>query len=114
MMSEETLAALIEFRREREWEQFHCARNLAAALSVEAGELLEHIIWAADSEVGSIVTAKKATIAAEIADVAIYLAYLAHDLGIDLDAAVREKMKVNARRYPVDEARGSSRKYSDS
>jgi NTP pyrophosphatase (non-canonical NTP hydrolase) len=114
VISQQTLAALLAFRREREWEQFHSARNLAAALSVEAAELLEHFIWASDATVASIVAENKPRLAAEIADVAIYLAYLAHDLGIDVDAAVRDKMRVNARRYPVDQARGSSRKYSDS
>ena len=60
------------------------------------------------------VARKKDAIAAEIADIAIYLAYLAHDLAIDVDAAVRDKMRVDAARYPVQKARGSSRKYSDS
>ena len=112
MISAETLAALLAFRRERDWEQFHSARNLAGALSVEAAELLEHFVWASDAEVAPIVSEKKSEIAAEIADIAIYLVYFAHDCGIDVDVAVREKMKVNGQRYPVDETRGSSKKYS--
>ena len=113
MIAKETLTALIEFRRERDWEQFHNARSLAAALSVETAELLELFIWAPDSDVDAIVAAKRPQIAAEIADIAIYLSYLAHDAGVDVDAAVRDKMQVNAGRYPVAKARSSSKKYSD-
>ena len=113
MLNAKLVADLLAFRKERDWEQFHSPRNLAAALSVEAAELLEHFIWAADAQVDAIVAAKKAAIAAELADVAIYLSYLAHDLGIDIDLAVREKLQANAERYPADRARGSSRKYSD-
>jgi len=113
LLSSELVAALLAFRKERDWEQFHSPRNLAAALSVEAAELLEHFIWTPDAEVASVAAAKKHRIAAEIADVAIYLSYLAHDLEIDIDTAVQEKLRTNAERYPVEKARGSSRKYSD-
>jgi NTP pyrophosphatase (non-canonical NTP hydrolase) len=113
MLTEAIIAELLAFRRQRDWEQFHSPRNLAAALSVEAAELLEHFIWASDARVDAIVAEKKPRLAAEIADIAIYLSYLANDLGIDIDAAVRDKVKVNAERYPIAKARGSSRKYSD-
>jgi NTP pyrophosphatase (non-canonical NTP hydrolase) len=113
MLNDDLVADLLAFRKERDWEQFHSARNLAAALSVEAAELLEHFIWAGDADVASVAAAKRDRIAAEIADVAIYLSYLAHDLGIDIDAAVHAKLRTNAERYPVAKARGSSTKYSD-
>ena len=113
MLAADIIADLLIFRRQRDWEQFHAPRNLAAALSVEAAELLEHFIWASDAQADAIGADKKERIAAEIADIAIYLSYLANDLGIDVDAAVRDKMKINAQRYPVDKARSSSRKYSD-
>jgi NTP pyrophosphatase (non-canonical NTP hydrolase) len=113
VLDEGLIAKLLEFRRARQWEQFHSARNLAAALSVEAAELLEHFVWASDAEVDAVVADKRAQIEAEIADVAIYLAYLAHDLGVDIDAAVRAKIEKNAERYPVEKSRASSKKYSD-
>lgn len=113
MLKQELVDALLAFRRARDWEQFHSPRNLAAALSVEAAELLEHFIWASDAGVGEVVAEKRASIEAEIADVAMYLTYLAQDLGIDIDAAVRAKLAVNAQRYPEDKAKGSSRKYSE-
>lgn len=113
MVSSELMERLLEFRRERDWEQFHTPRNLAAALSVEAAELLEHFIWASDAQVGTLASEKRRAIGAELADIAMYLAYLAHDLNIDLDSAVRDKIVVNAERYPVEKARGSSKKYSE-
>ena len=113
MLSQDLVTALLDFRRERDWEQFHSAKNVAAALSVEAAELLEHFIWAGEADLETLVAKKKPQIAAEMADMAIYLTYLSHDLGVDLDAAVRAKIQVNAERYPVDQAYGSSRKYSD-
>jgi NTP pyrophosphatase (non-canonical NTP hydrolase) len=113
MLDPDILALLLAFRHERNWEQFHTARNLAAALSVEAAELLEHFLWASDTQSADLAADKRERIASEIADVAIYLTDLAHDLGIDVDAAVRAKIQVNAERYPVGQAYGSSRKYSD-
>ena len=113
MLSKTLLEAILEFRRDRDWEQFHSARNLAAALSVEAAELLESFIWASDEQVQQIVQSRHAEIADEIADIAILLTYLAHDLSIDIDVAVRAKIQVNATKYPVEKARGSNKKYSD-
>jgi NTP pyrophosphatase (non-canonical NTP hydrolase) len=92
---------VVQFRDERDWEKFHTPRNLAAAVSVEAAELLELYQW---GDAGS------ARAADELADITIYVLTFAHDLGIDLEAAVRAKLRSNAERYPVDEVRGSSRK----
>jgi len=113
VLNDALVADLLAFRKERDWEQFHSARNLAAAISVEAAELLEQFLWVRDEQAAPVATEKKDRIAAEIADVAIYLSYLAHDLGIDIEAAVQAKLRLNAERYPVEKARGSSRKYSD-
>jgi len=112
MISPELLKALLEFRRERNWEQFHSARSLSAALAVEAGELLDHFRWARDGESEGIVEKHRAEIEAELADVAIVLSYLVHDLGVSLDEAVRKKIEVNRSKYPVEKAKGNSRKYN--
>jgi len=113
MLRQDIVDTLLAFRRERDWKQFHSPRNLAAALSVEAAELLEHFIWASDAGVDAVVADKRKAIEQEIADIAMYLTYLAHDLGIDIDAAARAKLALNAERYPVDKAKGSSRKYTE-
>jgi len=111
MLSPELIEKLLEFRRERDWEQFHTAKNLAAALAVEAGELLDIFRWTRESEMQETVTAQRAAIAAELADVTIILSYLYHDLSIDPDEAVAEKLERNRAKYPVEKARGTARKY---
>jgi NTP pyrophosphatase (non-canonical NTP hydrolase) len=104
---------LLKFRSARDWEQFHSARNLAAAITVEAAELLESFIWASDQQVPEIAGTRRAAISDEIADIAILLTYLAHDLSVDINVAVKEKLQANAKKYPVDKARGSNKKYSE-
>jgi len=112
MLSPDLLAALLEFRRERNWEQFHSPRSLSAALSVEAGELLDHFRWARDGESESIVEKHRPEIEAELADVAIVLSYLVHDLGVSIDDAVRRKLELNRQKYPVEKSKGHARKYN--
>ncbi len=103
---------LLEFRRARDWEQFHSTKNLAAAISVEAAELLQCFEWTTDAEVATLAENNRDAISNEIADIAILLTYLAHDLSIDLDLAVIKKIELNAQKYPVDKARGSNKKYT--
>ena len=103
---------LREFARERDWEQFHTPKNLATALSVEAAELLEHFQWLTDEQSRTLDDAKRTAVGEEIADVLLYLLRLADRLGIDpLDAAA-QKMVQNARKYPVEKAKGRSDKYT--
>ena len=104
--------ALRAFAHARDWEQFHTPKNLACALSVEASELLEHFQWLTDAQSKSLSPAKTAEVAAEAADVFLYLLQLCDKLGIDLVAAAEQKMLVNAQKYPVAQARGSSKKYN--
>ncbi|OQW88336.1 MAG: nucleotide pyrophosphohydrolase [Rhodoferax ferrireducens] len=104
---------LLEFRQVRDWEQFHNPRNLATALMVEAAELLEPFRWASEAQAQDIVKERRGEIADELADIAILLTYLTHDLGIDLNAAVASKIRANAEKYPVDKARGSNKKYTE-
>lgn len=103
--------ALDKFARERDWLQFHAPKNLASALVVEAGELLEHFMWMPEAQSRDIDPEKREAVGAEMADVLLYLVQLARALDIDLIAAARAKMQRNAQRYPVEQARGNSRKY---
>ena len=98
------------FAREREWEPFHSPKNLASALSVEAAELLEHFQWMTEAESRALAPEQRAEVALEAADVLLYLVQLADKLGIDLFDAAQRKLAINAQRYPVEAARGSSRK----
>lgn len=98
------------FALERHWGPFHSPKNLACALSVEAAELLEHFQWMTEDQSRAPADAQREQIAHEAADVLLYLIQLADQLGIDLLAAADRKMALNAARYPVETARGSSRK----
>lgn len=111
MVTEATLEALLAFRRERDWEQFHTPKDLAVAISVEAGELLERFQWTADGvEVGASVE-RLQEVKHELADVAIYLTYLANDLGLDIEACILEKLALNRAKYPIERSKGSAAKY---
>lgn len=112
MISSTLLDALLAFRRERNWEQFHTARNLCSALCVEAGELLDLFRWARDSEITTIVEQQRSEIESEVADVAILLIYLCHDLNISIENMVRKKLEINREKYPVGSSKGTSTKYS--
>lgn len=109
----ELQALLRDFATERDWEQFHSPKNLATALSVEASELLEHFQWLSEQQSRELPEVKLAAVAEEVADVLLYLLQLADKLAIDPLDAARKKLRVNAAKYPVDLAKGSSKKYSD-
>ncbi|MEJ8856216.1 nucleotide pyrophosphohydrolase [Variovorax robiniae] len=102
---------LRQFAHERDWEQFHSPKNLASALAVEAGELLEHFQWISDEQSRTLSLDKRAEISAEVADVFLYLLQLADKLGIDLADAADRKLAINESKYPVDLSRGNSKKY---
>lgn len=105
--------ALRRFAALRDWEQFHTPKNLAIALSVEASELLEHFQWLTDAESANLDATQLARVREELADVLLYLVRLADRLDVDLLAAARDKIALNAQKYPADKARGSSRKYTE-
>lgn len=102
---------LQQFADARDWGQFHSPKNLASALIVEAGELLEHFQWMTQDQSRQLGAEKKQAVAHEMADVLLYLVQLSSALGVDLMAAASEKMAINAQKYPVEQARGSSKKY---
>lgn len=97
---QELTLALRRFADERDWERYHTPKNLAAALIVEAGELLEHFQWLTQEESLHLSPEAKQEVAHEVADVLIYLTRLADRLGIDMLAAASEKMGLNALKYP--------------
>jgi dCTP diphosphatase len=113
MLDPLVLAQLLSFRLERDWVQFHDPRNLSAALAIEAAELQEIFLWAKDAELTSRVETRKVAIEQELADIAIVFSYLCSDLKIDINDAVRKKLEINRLKYPIEKARGSSKKYDE-
>ena len=109
----ELAARLAEFARERDWDQFHAPKNLAMALAGEVGELLEHFQWLSEQQSANLPVEVKDAVELEMADVLLYLVRLADKLDVDLGAAALRKIELNARKYPADRFRGSSRKYDD-
>ena len=104
---------LRSFAAERDWDQFHSPKNLASALAVEAAELLENFQWLTEAESQQLPPDALAAVRAEVADVLLYLIRISDKLGIDLIAAANVKIVLNAEKYPVDKARGSSKKYTE-
>jgi len=107
--------AILAFRDERDWKQFHSLRHLIVSLNLEAAELLELTQWKSDQEMTALSTDTKGreALADECADVLLYLLLLTAEAGIDLKAAALAKIAKNAAKYPVHKARGSSRKYTE-
>lgn len=110
---EDLTAEIRAFRDARDWLQFHNPKELAVAITAEAGELLQHFVWQDAAQSERRVTERKAEIESEIADVAILLFELADNSGIDLAAAMRGKLARNEERYPVAKAKGSNKKYNE-
>ena len=104
-------AALADFVNERDWDQFHNPKNLAMALTAEAGELLEHFQWLSEAEADALSDQQRAEVALELADILMFLLRLADRLQIDLLAAAAKKLELNRQKYPVEKARGRSTKY---
>jgi NTP pyrophosphatase (non-canonical NTP hydrolase) len=102
---DELAARLRRYRDERDWQQFHMLKDLAIAVSTEAGELLERFLWRTDADAAE----QREKLEEEIADVAIYLFFLCDALGSDLLDLVERKHERNLERHPVSTARGRSR-----
>jgi NTP pyrophosphatase (non-canonical NTP hydrolase) len=105
--SEEIIQALLKFRNERDWEQFHNPKDLALAINIEAGELLELFLWKSANE------ANEEKIREELADVFAFAFMLAEKYNFDVKEIVLEKIKRNAKKYPVDKAKGTAKKYNE-
>ena len=108
-------AEVVRFRDAREWARFHTPKNLAMGLGIEAGELAELFLWKDDAEIAAALAdpAYRARVAEELADVQVFLLFLAEATGIPLGDAVRAKMKRNDEKYPVEKARGNAKKYDE-
>jgi len=100
-----------KFRDERDWMQFHNHKDMALSLMLEAAELLEHFQWKSMDEIENYVKRNKNEIAKELADVAMYLFEFADNLGIDLPESVEKKLDENAKKYPIEKAKGRHTKY---
>lgn len=104
---QEIINKLVEFRNERDWEQFHNSKDLALAISVEANELLELFLWK-DAE-----SADNNKIKEELADVFAFAFLLANKYNLDVKQIVLDKIRLNGEKYPVEKAKGTAKKYDE-
>ena len=103
---ENTINRIRKFRKDREWDQFHSPSNLAKAISIEAAELLEEFLW--DNE-----NYNKQNVEEELADVIVYCLHMADALNVDINEIINKKMDKNEKKYPVEKAKGNSKKYTE-
>ncbi|HSH72657.1 MAG TPA: nucleotide pyrophosphohydrolase [Methylophilaceae bacterium] len=109
---DELRAKVNAFVKERDWEQFHTPKNLAMAMIVEAAEVVEHFQWDTPEASATLSEERKTEIGHELADTFVYLLRIAEVCGIDLIAAANAKIELNAKKYPVEKAKGSNAKYT--
>jgi NTP pyrophosphatase (non-canonical NTP hydrolase) len=103
---------IIAFRNERDWAQFHDPKNLAEAISIEAGELLENFLWKTTDQSRNLSIEELKNVKEELADIFIFLSYLCDEYKIDLLCEVKKKLDINEAKYPINKAKGSSKKYT--
>ena len=104
---------ILEFRDLRDWKQFHDPKNLAEAISIESAELLENFLWKTGDESRNLDEKQKMAIGEEIADIAIFLTIIAHEMKLDIEQIVNRKLDLNEEKYPVSKSRGSATKYTE-
>lgn len=109
---ETIMADLRKFRDERDWMQFHDPKSMAASISIEAAELLEHFQWRNNEEAETYINAHREEVGEEMADIALYLVEMADNAGVDLFDAMRKKLQKNAEKYPVEKSKGNATKYT--
>ncbi len=102
---EELINKILSFRDERDWKQFHTPENLAKSIMIEAAELLENFQWNNCFD--------KEKLVEELADVMIYCVLMADSLEVDITKIIEEKLRKNSAKYPVEKAKGNSKKYTE-
>lgn len=103
---------LRDFAAARDWEQYHSAKNLSMAISIEAAELMEHFQWLSEAQSLQLKSETKQEVAYELADIFLYVLRMADRLDIDIVASAQAKMKLNEAKYPAELARGRADKYT--
>jgi dCTP diphosphatase len=115
MNLEKIMNEIRTFSKDRDWDQYHSVKNLTMALSVECSELVEIFQWLSEKESNEIAKNEQLIpkVRDEVADILIYLFRITDHLNIDIEEAIFSKMKKNALKYPVELARGNSKKYDE-
>ena len=102
---DKTIERIRKFRNDRDWNKFHTPSNLAKAISIESGELLEHFLWDDNFD--------KNEVCDELADVIVYCIHMADALSVEITDIINSKMNKNEEKYPVEKSKGNSKKYTE-
>lgn len=105
-------ARVNQFVEDRDWAQFHSPKNLAMAMVVEAGEVVEHFQWMTEEASRDLDAETTKQVGQELSDTFVYLLRIAEVCGIDLIEAANQKIDLNAKKYPIDKVKGSNAKYT--
>lgn len=103
----EIMEQIVQFTKERDWDQFHNGKDLALALSIEASELNEVFLWKKPEEVNV------EKIKEELADVMNYAFLIAHKYDLNIKEIILAKLEKNSEKYPVNKAKGNAKKYNE-
>lgn len=103
---------IIKFRDARDWKKFHNPKDIALSLVLEVAEVVEHFQWKSQTEIDEYIKTNKEEIGEELADVLYWVLLISHDLKIDIKKALKQKIKKNEKKYPVDKSRGKHTKYN--
>lgn len=104
---------ILKFRDERDWKKFHNPKDVSMSLVLEATEVLEHFQWKNEDEIQEYIKSHKKEIGEELSDVLYWVLLLSHDLGIDIKKVFKRKMAISNKKYPVEKAKGSHKKYTE-
>jgi len=112
---EEVKKLIVKFRDERDWKKYHKPKDLAASISIEAAELLEHFQWKTDEEINEMLKDKKKfnDISEELADIIDYCLSFSDVMNIDISEALKKKIEENKKKYPVEKVKGNYKKYTE-
>ena len=113
MELEKLTAEINSFAQDRDWEQFHNPKDLSVALSIEVSELQELMLWVPTEKSAARIEEKREAVENEVGDILVYLLRFCSVTGIDPIQAAKNKMKLNAEKYPVDKSKGNSKKYTE-
>lgn len=108
---EDLIKEIVSFRNERNWQQFHNPKDVALSLVLEATEVMEHFQWKDSEEIKKYIEGNKVEIGEELADVLYWVLLMSNDLKIDISKALKRKMKLNAKKYPITKSKGKHTKY---
>ena len=104
---------IVAFRDERDWKQFHNQKDMAISLALEAAEVLEHFQWKTNEEIEKYLKTNKKEIGEELADVLYWVLLMSHELGIDIVEEGLKKLEKAKKKYPIEKAKGSNKKYNE-